>query len=273
MNLIIPDVKDSHLAPASRTRNLLQRAKQLQGRIEALLQLCQCIDSTGSMYPVFVEAQSAVKRIIEEVSSAEINAEMAFIAYKNHGDERYFDGERAFVATPLTKDPATILSLMQKVSNGGGGDGLTALEDVLDYVVRDMEWKDSAAKALVIVGDMPPHGVVDSIKHCPRKIDYRQAISGLKRLGIKVYAVYCDTDHHQQMGRERKSAIQDFYHAIADETGGQYLTLEDIPSLITILLGICFKSVNRMDDLVEKLRKTNQLGPREQKIIRALGPG
>jgi hypothetical protein len=117
---------------------------------------------------------------------------------------------------------------------------------------------------------MPPHGAIDPISKCPFKIDYRQEIQKLIRIGVKVYSVYCDTDIYNFMGKERKTKIENFYYQIAEETGGKKLSLEDTHLLITILLGICMKETDRLDEFIASLEHRKQFGLQEQKIIKAL---
>lgn len=270
-SLISKKENTSGLARSERIRALISRAKQLtqSSKISNFLEICFAFDTTGSMHPVFKAGQEAIREIMDEIKKS-TSAKMAFIAYKNHGDEKYFDSEKPFAATPWTDDPTEFQFLMNQIPNAGGGDGLTALEDVFRYVGQNMVWDPNSAKALVIVGDMPPHGVLDSVSRCSLGIDYRQEIRLLKNLGIKVYAIYCDTDIRNVMGKDRKQKTQNFYHWIAQETGGKCLSLEDIRLLVTILLGICMKEANRFDEFVATLSKRKQLGPGEQKVIRAL---
>lgn len=255
-----------------RIQTLVNRAKKLsrESMPSNSLEICLAFDTTGSMHPVFRAGQKAIQRIMNELKDTRINAKMAFIAYKNHGDEKYFDGEKPFTATPWTNEPAEIQAIMRQIPNAGGGDGLTALEDVLKYLAKDIIWDSHSAKAVVIVGDMPPHGVIDAISHCPNNVDYHEGVKHLKDSDVKVYTVYCDTDTHDLMGQDRKKKIQGFYHWIADETKGKCLSLEEIETLITILLGICMKETGHFDDFIANLARYKQLGAKEQKIIKAL---
>lgn len=254
-------------------RGIAARVQQLSNKQIvplAALQTCFALDTTGSMFPVFEAARKAIVEVSNEINNLGSQVEMSFIAYKNHGDERHFNSERPFLPTPWTNDPREVQNIMNKVNSDGGGDGLTCLEDVLQYIGVDIPWNTNSAKAVIMIGDMPPHGVIDSINRCPHKIDYRRAVQDIKNLHIPIYSIYCDTDIKGFMKTDRKSEIKKFYEWIARETGGQLFSLEDIHLLITILTGICAKETNHIKEYENKLRLNNQLTPQKEQVIKAL---
>lgn len=255
--------------PYSLRMKLEALASASSARGSSQLKVCFAFDTTGSMYPVFDQGRKAIREIADAVTEG-ARAEIAFIAYKNHSDEQYFDGERPFAATDWSSETDKIRALMEKVSSDGGGDGITCLEDVLEYLAESVDWGNAQAKVLVIIGDMPPHGVVDSVNRCPRQIDYRRQIASLKEQGVAIYTVWCETDLLDPFASERKKKIEEFYRETARTTGGQCLSLEDIQTLIAILVGICFKETGRLSELADTLARMKRLTPGAQRVVKAL---
>ena len=255
----------------SRISALVSKAQQITSicSSSAVLEIAFIFDTTGSMYDVFATAQQAISRISDEISGGGRKVKMSFIAYKNHGDERCFDGKRPFVSSGWTTNPTEIRLAMSRVPNGGGGDGLTALEDVLHYLANE-QWDTDAKRAIVLIGDMPPHGVVDSVNRCPYRLNYRESVSTFKRENIAVYSVYCDTSGIFSMKKERKEKIVDFYRQIAEETGGRLLSLEDTATLVMILTAICKKETGQLDEYEKALASRQQLTAKAGEVIRSL---
>jgi hypothetical protein len=232
----------------TKLKGLALRAKSI-GKTTAgssKIQLCFACDSTGSMYEVFSQAISSIKQILNEIKITK--PEASFIAYKNHGDEEYFDNEKAFIASPWTENFSEIYALLSKIKSNGGGDGLTVLEDVLQYLVIHGGWKKDSKKILVIIGDMPPHGVIDSINKCPNGISYKEQVASLKDMGVTIYSVFCSTNDLSSTFSARKKKVYDFYKWIANETGGKCLSLEEMHEITVMLKAICIKESGQIKD-------------------------
>lgn len=275
MSNIVKDEKKNSAITNPRLQSITDRAKAIsdRGNKPAKLELVLCFDTTGSMHKVFKAGQRAIEEVIKGLDAPSTGAILSLIAYKNHGDEYLFDGERPFIATPWSNKSEEILRPLYQITSEGGGDGLTALEDVFDYLVCNVEWQPEAKKAVVLIGDMPPHGVVDSVSHCPRRFDYHKSIDSMKKLGITVYSVFCPTQYHNSMGKDRYNKITSFYDWIAEETGGRRLSLEDMETLVTILVGIGMKETGRIDEYRDLLSQRKALTPGKERILSALSSG
>lgn len=232
-----------------------------------LLQVAFLFDTTGSMYPFFVQGKKCIAEISRKVSEKHPNTQFSYVAYKNHGDEeKFFDGIHAFSATPFTDNPREIEMAMEKIRNGGGGDGLTALECVLYFLTHQATWDFSATKAIVLIGDMPPHGVLDKISDCPREIDYRAEVASLKNKGIKIYSVFCCEEDELRLAR--KQTVGQFFQWIAQETDGKYLELAEINELVDLMTGICMKETGHLEEFIKELQTKRPQLP--QTTVRAL---
>lgn len=229
-------------------------------------------DTTGSMFPWFKEALRAIGRVASEVWQRQKAFRMAFVPYKNHGDEDCFDGHHAFAATEFTNELPRIEQQLKSIERGGGGnDGLCALEDVFHFLNAEAEWPMQAKKTLVVIGDMPPHGVLDNVSKCPNEFDYRREVAKFKEKKITVYTVYCHDEN--DLDSARTNQIAEFYRWLATETGGKSLTLADVDELVQVLIGVCLKETGHLNDYVNQLRKQGRLIGKTEKNLLQLGGG
>lgn len=221
------------------------------------LQLVMMFDITGSMFSYFELVREKLNEIITIVKKESPNTEFSVMAFRNHGDSSY---SQIYYITPLTNDAETIRSAIANIQKGGGGtDALTCMEDCFKEV-NQLAWNPSSPKAIVIVGDMPPHGVIDSVGKCPNDINYQHEIDQFISKGITVYSVFCG--YHEK--------VREFYQSIAARTKGKYLELKEIDLLVDILVGVCMKQTGRLASYLDSLRKTGQLTSKKQKILHLL---
>ena len=229
-------------------------------------------DTTGSMHPWFTEGKRAIGRIAAEVWQRQKGFRFAFVPYKNHGDEGCFDGHHAFAVTEFTNELTRIEQQLDKVrQEGGGNDGLCALEDVFHFLNTGAEWPTLAKKTLIVIGDMPPHGVVDDVSKCPNEFDYRAEVARFKEKKITAYTVYCHDENYLDSKRIKK--IAEFYRWLATETGGKCLALTDVDELVPVLIGVCLKETGHLGDYLKQLSRQGKLTCKTEKNLLLLGGG
>lgn len=222
------------------------------------LQLVVMADITGSMYKYFDEVRQKFAEIVAAVKKEVPRSQFAVFAYRNHGDEDRYD--QIFYASPLSSDEEAVAKFIRDIKRGGGGsDALTCMEDCLREA-NGLTWQSKAQKAIVIVGDMPPHGVLDSLDKCYRGIDYRAEISALKNNGVRIYPVFCGDNQR----------VKDFYQSMAVQTGGRLMDLAHIGEIVTLLVAVCMKETGKLDKFLADLRAQKQLSPGQERIIKAL---
>lgn len=226
------------------------------GSLNASLQVVMMFDITGSMFEYFDLVRKKLRKIIEAVKKESPSAQFAIFAYRNHGDEDSY--EQIFYTSPLTVNLEELDQHIAKIQKGGGGpDALTCMEDCLREANK-LSWFPNTPKALVIIGDMPPHGVIDSVSKCPNEIDYREEVKRLQGKKIKIYTVYCG---------EHKGTIKEFYQNLPLESGGKYLEISEIDVLVELMIGICMKETGNLDKFINDLKATNQLSVSAKKAL------
>ncbi len=245
------------------------RKEDQQASFGKKLQVVFLFDTTGSMYPYYELGKKQISQIVSKVVEKHRQAQFCYLAYKNHGDEtEFFDGENPFFASSFTSDPEQIKLELEKVKNGGGGDGLTALECVFHYLNVNVKWQDSATKIVVLIGDMPPHGVIDSVAKCPKKHNYQDEIAQMKAKGIKVYSVFCFEEGNLVSSRIKQ--VKMFFRETASRTNGRYLELAEIGEIVDLLTGICMKEIGHLDEFVKDLERLQQLSDGKRRLLLAL---
>ncbi len=251
-----------------------------------LLQIAFLFDTTGSMYSFFERCKTAIAEIVRRVAEKHSYCQFCYVPYKNHQDERCFDGTHPFFSTGFFENPLDIQGQLDRIGNSGGGDGLCALEDVFHYLATELKWDRQATKAVVMIGDMPPHGVLDSIGKCPHEFDYKLEVEALKRMGVKIYSVFCFDDGLYRIminpldGRTgehpyfcRKTKIASFYQWVAELTSGKFLPLTDIDDLVDLLVGICMKETGHLDEFIKELSALKGLAPSKKRLLLELKAG
>lgn len=223
-----------------------QNLKNGRLTIGSSLDVVFAIDTTGSMEPYIHEVRDNLLKIMEDVFEFAQGVRVGIVAYKDHGDE----GENEFYLTkilPLTFSKKEVMEFIRSpdLHIGVGGEGAEAVECAL-YEAVNLNWSSvTTPKAIVLIGDKPAHGVIDSFRACPRMKDYRQEVEGIKTRGIKIYPILCNNI------RETESS----FRWMASETGGMFIYLKEISSLGDILIGICLKEAGKLLEYKTKLLK------------------
>jgi len=224
------------------------------------LQAVIMLDVTGSMFKYFEAVKEKISEITDRVMKQTPRVEFSIVAYRNHGDETRH--QAIYHASPFTKNIGELHRFLGQINKGGGGDdALTCLEDCF-AVANKFNWSAAVAKSIVVIGDMPPHGVRDSLAVCPNRIDYRNEVEKFKKNDIKLFPVFCG--HHEN--------VRNFYRWLATETGGRFLELDEIDLLSDLLVAICMKSLGRLDEHIRSLSTTNanRLPEKTERLLKML---
>ncbi|HDQ22523.1 MAG TPA: VWA domain-containing protein [Candidatus Uhrbacteria bacterium] len=220
------------------------------------LQVLMMFDITGSMFPYFKLVREKLKEIIARIQADKVASEFAVFAFRNHGDEGNY--EQIFYTSPLTSSREDLYAHIAEIKKGGGGqDALTCMEECLE-AANKLLWQPRAAKAVVIIGDMPPHGVIDPVSVCPGNIDYQEEIDQLKNKGVKIYSVYCG---------EKSGDVEMFFKFASKQTNGKFLKISEIDILAELLIGICMRETGQLSQFLEEVQKSKKFKPGQKKTL------
>src|SRR5437879_5656506 len=114
------------------------------------------VDTTGSMGGLITTAQSQMIKMLQELTkAADMRLNLGVVEYRDHPPQ----DKMVYRVYQLTEH----MQKAQKVINGleanGGGDAPEAVLDGIVAACKELAWRRSARRLLVLVGDAPPHGV------------------------------------------------------------------------------------------------------------------
>lgn len=223
------------------------------------LQVVFMFDITGSMFSFFQGVREKIQEIVNRLKKDIGRFQISVFAYRNHGDEDQY--EEIYYALPFTDDLPTMIQFLSQVKKGGGGsDALTCMEDCLKQANR-LGWIPNIPKALVVIGDMPPHGVLDKISHCPEEVNYKEEIDNLISKKVKIYSVYC--------GNREK--VEAFFRNMAESSGGKFLPFDDIDLLSELLIGIAMKETGQLKKFFSQIRSLPHSEKNKKELLKLLG--
>jgi len=137
----------------STSAGVFERAMDLH---ESGLEVVICIDSTGSMQTTIDASRDAVDDIVSILQGVAPDFRLGLVHYKDFGD---MGKVPAKVLEPLAKRPEKVSKRLSKLSAGGGGDIPERVEVGLEIALsKDLKWKRTTNKLIVLIGDAPPHG-------------------------------------------------------------------------------------------------------------------
>lgn len=201
------------------------------------LDLAFAMDCTGSMGSYISEARNNIVDIVNEVVKREnCEVRLALVEYRDHPPE-----DKTFITRKhdFTESADTMKLWLEECRADGGGDTPEAVADALNDVLY-LTWREEATKICVFIADAPPHGLAtegcrDAFpKGCPDGLDPMDIAKELAGKGVSLYVVGCEPN---------VSVYKDFYLALADITGGQYVPHQDANSLKNIII---FGSIEEM---------------------------
>jgi Mg-chelatase subunit ChlD len=197
-------------------------------------------DTTGSMSVHLNEVRLRIAEIAADVAAEVPRSRFGVVCFKDHGDQ----GENGCYLTrsqALTAQADDLERFLHSkaVAPGQGGGGAEAVECAL-RAANGLGWRASARKAVILVGDKPPHGAgMDGLDGCPRGVDYRDEVEALARKGVRIYTVLVDS--YLETRR--------VFEWMAEATGGKCVELRSPKDLAPLLVSVCLaeagKSVDR----------------------------
>jgi hypothetical protein len=234
----------------------------VQGMKEGVgLDAALVFDTTGSMSVYLNEVRRQLQDVTRELGSVP-RARVGVVCYKDHGDEG--ESQHYLVKTArLSGDLAGVSAFLngRDLAPGKGGGGAEALECAL-RAANGLEWRLAAKKALVIVGDKPPHGAgMDSFDRCPARVDYRVEVEALAERGVRIYAVAIDSWLETRR----------VFEWMAETTGGKFLQLEHARDLASTFVAACLHVAGQdLDAYAGRLEVAGLLTDSKRQLLLAL---
>lgn len=219
-------------------------------------------DDTGSMHSIRSRVRRNVGELLTRLMDTDAGIRIGLMAHGDYCDdvepERKRRGFYLLREHQLSADIRSLEGFVREVGPTGGEGPYAAYEYVL-HKARSFNWTEGKNKALVLIGDEPPH---DRNWPTGKGLDWRNEAAILKTLGVQVFTVQA----------LNKSYATPFYRELAEVTGGFYLTLDQFDSISEILEAIAYKQVS--DDLVssfeERLFKAGRVNRNMDRVFGTL---
>ena len=210
-------------------------------------------DTTGSMYSYLESVRQNLVRLTSKIKSEIPDVFFGVVAYGDHCDA---NTTYVIKSCQLTSDVNLIKNFIASVERTGGGDEPEALEDAL-YESNRLNWRNQSNKCIVLVGDAPPHGVIDNFSECPYGIDYREETRNLSYIGVKIYSVLCNDVHQTEVT----------FRWFADQTNGKFLNLGNVDDLLDLIVGVCMKETGSLESFENKLIESGEMTESKKKLL------
>ncbi|MFO0963755.1 MAG: vWA domain-containing protein [Phycisphaerales bacterium] len=222
------------------------------------LEVAILFDTTGSMTPYLQQVRQDLARLASDLWCAVPGARLALIAYQD------YCSLSAYVTRvhPFTVSVESVRSFLDQVEPTAGTDPAEAVEEAL-HQASVLPWSVGARRVAILVGDAPPHGVIDGWHRCRNGHTYLTEANALAAKGIVVYAVQCGSC----------AATQQSFREIARITGGKHISLGAIDDLVDLLAAISIQRAGLLPAFIGKLEATGRLSSSKQALLAQLRAG
>lgn len=189
------------------------------------------------------------------------NLRIGIIFYLDHGSGDPYVTK----VQPLTNSIQELVQFINNTPTGYGGDDDEAVEDALNDLLKNINWKKSNARSVVLFGDASPHPV----NQCPDRHDFFNLTKELYKNEVTINSVYCGSYPQEQLQRLGDVNIGDFsvrvssqtpphfFSWIANVTGGMVIGVDSIEDLVDIIKASAAKDSGHLDDLEKEIRKAH----------------
>ncbi|MDR2789444.1 MAG: hypothetical protein LBB59_00475 [Campylobacteraceae bacterium] len=229
-------------------------------------------DLTGSMKVYHSLLKNKFVDLCNELFPLIKNLRIGIIFYLDHDPE--CEDHYVTKIQQLTLNIQELVNFINATSTGHGGDADEAVEDALNDLLQNMNWKQYNSHSVVIFGDASPHPA----ERCPSQYDFFNITQQLFKKQITINSVYCGhyggrQDELQglqnvEVGDFNKKLLYleppNFFSWIANVTGGMVIGVERIDDLVDIIMAAAAKDAGHLDDLEKKLKKS---APNKLKLI------
>lgn len=230
------------------------------------LDLAFAVDATGSMDRWFRQTRQVIQDVVDGVASAPSRPalRLGLTVYRDHGGGLLSRGDAPAESTGFVENADAFRRALKAVRCHGGGDFPEAVADGVDMALR-LPWRLPAQKAIVLVGDAPPHGVGvrgdTYAKGCPCRMDVNSLARAGAARGIVLHAVAVTEDRY----------TQDAMRSAAKAGGGEFFTFTDAGRLATVLTEVVAVETGKVAADIAVITRYDEAGGDIGRIARSSG--
>jgi hypothetical protein len=196
-------------------------------------------DTTSSMRAVLASVRRGLREIVSTLRRDVPKIRIALIA---HGDSMN-SSDYPIKIQKLTSDGDTLQSFIETCGDNAGG-GPHANYELVLHEARALNWNADASRLLVMIGDEVPHharftypGSYATYQprslYTGRNYDWKNELALLLQSKVRVHGVHCLPGV--------RPASREFYAALAQMSGGYYMTLDQLAGITDLVMAICYR--------------------------------
>lgn len=219
--------------------------QSIEGYRNAGLDLAVLIDTTSSMDPLIQSTKRAIDQIITDFGALVPNLKIAIVAFRDEQDDYLTKVQ------DLTDDRYRILNFLDGLDADGGGDTPEAVYEAIRVAFEDLEWRQGAYRAVLLVGDAPPHRDDESRLH-----QLLREHVGTAR-GKSFVSTICVANKSAGFSEDEIAKVRAKFSEIARLGQGEATSLEDVQAVGEELIATVIGR-NHRDAIVAALRDTRQ---------------
>jgi hypothetical protein len=212
-------------------------------------------DTTGSMSSYIGEVRDNLAQVTDAILGEKSGTRLSINGVGDH-----CDGANVLQMYALTCDAAEAQGSIDSIAMTDGGDTPEAYECAALALAKRLPVESAGRKrAVVLVGDSVPHGMID--QPCERNVDYATAFEALKTLCDGFYFVGCEP---QMYGQQRKLIDS------SRKDREQFIPLGKMVDVLPTLLVALAKKTESEKALVEYLKLVERQDPEAAKKVSGL---
>lgn len=226
-----------------------------EARPVSALDLVIVLDATGSMDDEMAYLQAELDSIVSRLQrdAGGVDLRIGVVVYRDEGDDYV---TRSF---ELSSDIGSAREMLERQSAAGGGDNPEAVDQAMVAAER-MQWRNDAAKAVLLIADAPPHS--EGIKAT------FDATERLRAEGVQIVPVAASgvEDSAQYIMRTMAVLTHGRYIFLTDDSGiGNPHAEPDVACYV----------VTRLDQLIARVLagivEGRRIEPARSEVIRTVG--
>lgn len=191
------------------------------------------MDTTGSMFPLIGRLKDALAAMLDRLQQSIPGFRLGLIGYSDHDQDE--PEPYLMRVIDFSQDVPALQGEIARIRPTYGGDTPEAVEDALN-AARRMSWNPGARRAIVLVGDAPPHGVgaPDDFfaSGCPNGLVWEDEVQALLKQGVTFFTVLA---YDKAPDPTAKRIWQD----LAQRSDGKYFEFKDIANIPLVLEACC----------------------------------
>ncbi|MFM7201452.1 MAG: Hsp70 family protein [Myxococcota bacterium] len=191
------------------------------------------MDTTGSMFPVISRLKEALASMLDRLQQSIPGFRLALIGFSDHDQEE----PEPFLLRVIdfSQDVPALQGEIARLRPTYGGDNPEAVEDALHAATR-LSWSPHARRAIVLVGDAPPHGVGAPDDYfasgCPNGLVWEDQVQALLKLGVMFFTVLA-------YDREPDPTARRLWQELATRSEGKYFEFKEMANIPLVLEACC----------------------------------